>query len=100
MSTTIVVETRAPLLQDNDMPAAWQKVIANLENVAHFPKRLDPNEAPTVDDITGIIQPARSDPTKKTEAKKIFSKTLICVQRFGGMIAQGTSVVSGSPHFW
>jgi hypothetical protein len=94
MATVVVSQTRVALSVEDDLPDAWRRLIENLENVAGFPKRLDASVAPTVDEITRIINPAKSDPTTKAEVKKIFAKAMKCVQRFGGMIAQGTSVVS------
>ncbi|KAL9068112.1 MAG: hypothetical protein Q9157_006608 [Trypethelium eluteriae] len=85
----------SPFSEEEDLEQAWNKLMARLGNEASFNIPLDPGQAPSIEQITAMINPPKADSATKTTAKAIFSKTLKFIDSFGSMIAQGASVVFG-----
>lgn len=84
-----------PYTPDEDLDVAWKKTIARCQAIAKWD--LDDRSAPSIEDIVAKIQPAKLDEKKsnRTQAKEVVRGTLVCIQRFGQIAAQGASMVFG-----
>jgi hypothetical protein len=94
-NTPITRTPITPITKDDDLDVAWKKTIARCQTIAKW--ELSDRSAPTIDDIVAKIQPTKADNKNatRTKAKEVVRGTLVCIQRFGQIIAQGTSVVFG-----
>ena len=80
----------AKLSTNDDLSAAWSKTLAECERIA----KCDLTEADPLDQDISKIQPPAEDTTLGDKAKKVFNRTLLCLNTFGSVIAQGASTVS------
>ena len=80
------------LSTDDDLDVAWGKTIEYCQKVAKWNLKLNRNI--TVDQVVSQIRPAPKDPELHDKAEAVFSKALLCLQRFGSIVAQATSAVS------
>ena len=82
----------ASLSVDDDLDVAWSKTLEECQKIAGWNLKAG-NRSLTVDQVISQIQPTPKDPQLQDKAKAIFSQALVCLQRFGSVVAQATSVV-------
>ncbi|KAK5171131.1 uncharacterized protein LTR77_004275 [Saxophila tyrrhenica] len=88
-------------LADEDLPKAWQNIIARLNEKTKW--NLNARSTASIDQvILKINAPKDADPEKHAQTKKIWRTTMKCVdrlgvfvQRFGAIVAQAASVAFG-----
>jgi hypothetical protein len=92
MPTTMTPEKTDPeLTAKDDLGIAWQKVIENLDETATWKSK--EKRYLTVTDVIHNIQPEKEVPEITTSKVKKFAKTtLICIQRFGDVVATASAV--------
>lgn len=81
---------------DEDLDKAWARTVEQCQGIAGWD--LKSNGRVDVKDVISKILPTPKEPELKDKAKDYLGKTLVCLQKFGAVIAQATSVVFG-PRF-
>lgn len=76
---------------DDDLDIVWTQVVAQCSRITNW--NLDEMKNPSIEDVLSNMKPSTSTPEKHTTAKKIFSNTLKCVQRFGEIAANSAAIV-------
>lgn len=78
---------------DSDLDRKWEETIARCSAIAEWDLR--DRKTLTVEQVVAELKPPKNDKSgmQKT-AQMVFKKTLVCVDRFGSIIAQATGVVS------
>ena len=82
---------------DDDLDKAWARTLEQCQEITKSSK-WDPKSigrAINVDDVINNISPKSKEPELKDKAKVYLGKTLVCLQKFGAVIAQAGSVVFG-----
>lgn len=84
--------TSTQLSVDDDLGAAWKQVIDECDRTAGWSKQ--DKRILTVSDVINNINPHKEiQPTTTTNAKKFIKTTLVCIQRFGDVVATATTAV-------
>ena len=79
---------------DDDLDRAWSSTLKRCQEIAEW--NIKPSgRAIDVNDVIDKIRPKSKDPELKDKAKDYLGKTLLCLQKFGSVIAQATSAVFG-----
>jgi hypothetical protein len=76
---------------EDDLDKVWAQVVAQCSGITTW--NLDEKQNPSIGDVLSKLKPSPSMPEEYTTAKDIFSKALICVQRFGDIAANSAAVV-------
>lgn len=71
----------------------------SIEATADFLQNLSDKSKLSVDDVIAKINPPKdkSNPQLKDNARTVFRNALVCIQRFGGIVAQAASTVRARP---
>jgi hypothetical protein len=78
---------------NDDLDDAWAKVVKKFEKEANL--SLTGRKNLSIDDVLARINPKDVAPDTKTKAKEIVGNVLLCVQRFGDVLASASSVAFG-----
>jgi hypothetical protein len=79
---------------DEDLDKAWSRTLEQCQEIAEWNLK-STGRATDVNDVIDKIRPKSKDPELKDKAKDYLGKTLLCLQKFGSVIAQATSAVFG-----
>lgn len=91
---TSAVATEEGLSVDDDLDRIWAEVIARANKITTW--NLNERTFVTVEEVLAKIKaPKDGKPGIQDKAKAVFRQTMVCVQRFGSIAAQGASVVFG-----
>ncbi|KAF2008656.1 hypothetical protein BU24DRAFT_429231 [Aaosphaeria arxii CBS 175.79] len=76
----------------DDLNVAWEQVIKECNQIAGWKE--EQKRTLTVSDVLNNVQPHKKIPeTVTSTARKVVKTTLLCVQRFGDVVATATSAV-------
>jgi hypothetical protein len=75
---------------DEDLDKVWTQFVAQCSGITTW--NLDEKKNLSIDDVLSKLKPSAFTPEEHTPAKDIFNKALICVQRFGDVVANAASV--------
>jgi hypothetical protein len=79
---------------DDDLDKAWARTLEQCQEITKWNLK-STGRAIEVDDVINKIRPKSKEPELKDKAKDYLGKTLLCLQKFGSVIAQATSAVFG-----
>lgn len=84
-----------PLTADVDLDVAWGRTISKVQGITNW--NLNESTRLTVDDVLANLKPSKRDGQSESheQAKKVFRRTLQCIQTFGNIAAQSASMVFG-----
>lgn len=87
------VDTFGDLPAEEDLPEAWRRTVEECQRRAKWKTDINAATA-SIDDIIKKIKSPSGDDTQTSDASKVFNRTLRFVRMFGGVVADGASVVS------
>lgn len=79
---------------DDDLDKAWARTLDQCQEITKWNLKAT-GRGIEIEDIIGKIRPKSKEPDLKDKAKDYLGKTLVCLQKFGSVIAQATSAVFG-----
>ena len=79
---------------DDDLDKAWSRTMQSCQEIAEWNLK-STGRAIDVNDVIDKIRPKSKDPELKDKAKDYLGKTLVCLQKFGSVIAQAAGAVFG-----
>ena len=85
--------SRGAISVTDDLDEAWAKVVDKFEQEAHL--KITDHKNLSVDDVLDRINPKDTEPDTKAKAKAVVGTVLLCVQRFGDILASASSVAFG-----
>ena len=77
---------------EDDLDKVWSRTLEQCQDIAKWDLKAMSRGA-TVDSVISKIRPSPKEPELQDKAKAVLSKTLICVQRFGSIVAQAASAM-------
>ena len=84
---------------EEDLPERWDRLIRQLEDEAGL--KLSNKQEHSLDQVMATIRSADATPGLASKTVDIVSKAFTCVDRFGSMIVQASSIVFGpSAQMW
>lgn len=85
-------DTFGDLPAEEDLPEAWKRTIEECKERGKWKSDITSDTASIYDIIKKIA--SSGDATQKSDATKVFNRTLGFIQIFGGVVADGAKVVS------
>ena len=79
---------------DDDLNIVWARTLQQCQDIAEWNLKTT-GRAIDVNDVIDKIRPKSKDPELKDKAKDYLEKTLVCLQKFGSVIAQAAGAVFG-----